>query len=563
MNHVAISSLLVVMTSLANCIFVFFSPARTTLKKIWSLFNLLVFLWAIGTYGLTIANNPAFALSSTRFANFVSFYIPVVFLHFVFLLTDQIKQNYRVLLLHYLFVTIYFFIVILFPQLYMPSVSPKLSIQFWGSAGSIYFIFPLFYAWIVFFSLYNLYQCHKTSAPQKQNQIKYVALGTGVAFLGGSTCFFLIFDIPIYPFGIYFIPIYVITVTYAIIKHKLMDIQIVIRKSLVYSTLIAILTLSYLLIVLVAEKFLRDMVGYHSLLASTLMAFFVGIFFFPLRNKIQYAVDRYFFKGTQVEIAEQNVLLRREVADKEKFKAVATMASGMAHEIRNPLTAIKTFSEFLPQKMEDKEFLAKFSRIVGREVDRVNSLVTNLLEFARPSPLQIKEVNLHALLSEILNYLNNEFLRSRIKAERNFDEGNPLILQADPNQLRQVFLNLFINAIQAMPQGGTLTVRSEAFGVGNQESGVGSKNQSFISGLRTSNSNLRTIQITIQDTGCGIDPKDVKRVFDPFFTKKEKGTGLGLAIVQGIIEEHKGKIRVESEVGKGTSFILEFPGQRY
>ena len=244
-------------------------------------------------------------------------------------------------------------------------------------------------------------------------------------------------------------------------------------------------------------------------------------------------MDRFFFKGTPVEIAEQNELLRREVAEKEKFKAVATLAGGVAHEIKNPLTAIQTFSEFLPQKLNDKEFLNKFAAIVGTEVNRIDQLVHQLLDFAKPSPLSLKETNIHNLIDETLDFLNSKFIQHKIKIEKKYDINKESLLSVDPIQLKQVFMNIFLNAIDAMSQSGTLTVAT-----------------------KTTDASL---EIIIQDTGCGITPKDLSHIFDPFFSNKDNGTGLGLSITHGIIQEHKGKIRVESVGGQGTDFTIELP----
>jgi len=206
----------------------------------------------------------------------------------------------------------------------------------------------------------------------------------------------------------------------------------------------------------------------------------------------------------------------------------------MAHEIKNPLTAIKTFCEYLPGKLEDKEFLKKFSRIVRNEVNRIDNIVHQLLEFAKPSPLALKDINAHELINNILEFLNNDFIKHKIKVIKEFNEGNlqPLI-RADSNQLRQAFLNIFLNSIDAMKTGGNLLIKTKT----------------------PSNA----LEVIIQDTGPGINKKDLKHIFDPFYTKKDSGTGLGLSITQRIIVEHKGMISAESQDEAGTKFIIQLP----
>ena len=224
--------------------------------------------------------------------------------------------------------------------------------------------------------------------------------------------------------------------------------------------------------------------------------------------------------------------LREELQKTEKLKAVATLAAGMAHEIKNPLTSIKTFTEYLPKKHNDPVFVEKFNAVVGNEVDRINNIVKQLLEFSRPSELKLKKTDINSLLDETLSLLNNDLLKYNIKAKKDYSDIN--IVNADPSQIRQVFLNLLLNAIDSMKTGGTIHVAT----------GQKDANEVFVS---------------ISDTGHGIPREDIGRIFDPFFTRKDEGTGLGLSVVHGIIKKHRGTIAVKSVPEKGTSFVVSLP----
>jgi signal transduction histidine kinase len=210
----------------------------------------------------------------------------------------------------------------------------------------------------------------------------------------------------------------------------------------------------------------------------------------------------------------------------------------MAHEIKNPLTPIKTFSEQLPSRLDDKEFLLKFSKIINREVDRIDSLVQELLNFAKPSPPELKQINIHQLIAQTLDLLNNEIIRHKINLRTSF-ENKSILVNIDPKQIKQALLNIFLNAIEAMPSSGTLNINSTV--------------------IMKSKTHKQCLIIGISDTGYGIDPKDLPHIFDPFFTKKDHGTGLGLSITHEIIKNHNGRILAESELGKGTSFRIELP----
>jgi len=302
--------------------------------------------------------------------------------------------------------------------------------------------------------------------------------------------------------------------------------------------LVTFITLIFLISVLVSEYLFHQVIHYQNIVISIIMASLIALIFIPLKNRIQDFVDRSFFKATHLEMAQQNEQFRREVTQSERMKSIAILASGMAHEIKNPLTPIKTFSEQLPSRLDDKEFLLKFSRIINKEVDRIDALVQELLNFAKPSPPELKETNIHQLIEQTLELLNNEIIRHNINLKTSFENKN-ILISIDPQQIKQALLNIFLNAIDAMPKGGVLRIDSRFHGNDNS-----------------------ILIIEISDTGCGIDPKDLPHIFDPFFTNKNHGTGLGLSITHEIIRNHNGKIFSESKLGEGTTFRIELPVYR-
>ena len=216
----------------------------------------------------------------------------------------------------------------------------------------------------------------------------------------------------------------------------------------------------------------------------------------------------------------------------ERLAAAGQFAAGMAHEIKNPLSAIKTFAEFLPEKYHDHSFRQRFFRIVQSEIDRISTLVRELTDFAKPAPLELHPVKVSRLLGETLDLLSDQSRRQGVEVSIAFRE-NGSQLKADPNQLKQVFLNILLNSLEAMPAGGTLRVETD--------------------------SDHSSVRIRIMDSGTGISEEHRKRLFDPFFTTKERGMGLGLAIVKSVMDRHGGQIVVRSEHLRGTTFELAFP----
>lgn len=408
---------------------------------------------------------------------------------------------------------------------------------------------------LTLFSMYHLYCYSKIHEDNTGPQAKLWLIISIFGYTGGCSTFLPMFGINLYPTALPLLPSYALMQTYAIFKYQLFNLKIVIEKSIVYSLLIAVVSIAYLAIVLTSEKALQNLLGYKSMPISLSVAFIIGIIVIPLRNRIQFLLDRSLFKGTQPEIAAENELLRQEITQSEKYKTLSTLATGIAHEVKNPLTAMKTFCEYLPQKLNDKEFLLKFSRLVGHEVDRIDAMVHDLLDYGKPSPPALKETDINKLIQDTLNTLNSQFIKNHIEvtfessviSRQSSDPADvtsgkhqnctlnpkPCPLNIDPNRIKQALLNLLLNAIEAMPSGGQLAVET------------------------TIHDSLFAIHI--QDTGHGIPPEDLKHVFDPFFSLKDNGTGLGLAIVQRIVEQHGGKVSITSQVGVGTVVKVELP----
>jgi two-component system NtrC family sensor kinase len=221
-----------------------------------------------------------------------------------------------------------------------------------------------------------------------------------------------------------------------------------------------------------------------------------------------------------------------------KMAALGQLSAGVAHEIRNPLTSIKIFIQSLEKQLDLDETQQEDFRIIKKEMDRLNEIVIRFLNFARPEEPQFQAVNMRGLVMDALNLLVPRIRNNGIRLVISLAPDLPAV-KGDPKQLDQVLLNLLLNAVEAMPMGGTLEVRS---------------------GLKTvPESEGKLLQIVIRDSGPGIGREEQARLFDPFFSTKEGGTGLGLSIVYSIVQKHDGQIDVESELGKGTSFILSLP----
>lgn len=224
--------------------------------------------------------------------------------------------------------------------------------------------------------------------------------------------------------------------------------------------------------------------------------------------------------------------LEEEVRRKEKLAAIGGLAAGVAHEIRNPLSSIKGIASYYKGKFADGSEDKEMAGVMIEEVDRLGRVISQLLEFARPAELNLRPANLNEILEHSARLVKQEAIAKNILIDLNLtSKGEPILV--DPDRLTQCFLNLYLNGLQAMENGGLLTISSFI------------RNGGFA--------------VDIKDSGSGISADNLAKIFDPYFTTKTKGTGLGLAIVHKIVEAHRGQVKVRSTIGQGTVFSIILP----
>jgi signal transduction histidine kinase len=217
----------------------------------------------------------------------------------------------------------------------------------------------------------------------------------------------------------------------------------------------------------------------------------------------------------------------------DRLANLGMLSAGMAHEIKNGMVAIKTFVDLLLEKNQDTEL----GEVVRHELQRINAIVTQMLRIAAPGPAAFKTVRVHEVLDHSLRLLQPQVSGKLITLKKHYLAESDAV-HGDDAQLQQTFMNLLLNALEAMGPNGTLTVSTEIAG---------------------SDNGARSLKIQIRDTGVGIAPENLARLFEPFFTTKKNGTGLGLAISHRIIHEHQGSIRAHSEIGKSSTFSILLP----
>ena len=236
----------------------------------------------------------------------------------------------------------------------------------------------------------------------------------------------------------------------------------------------------------------------------------------------------------------ERVELEAQLSQSDKLSSIGLLAAGVAHEVNTPLAVISSYAQMLSKQVQGDPKKSGLLEKITRQTFRASEIVNNLLNFSRTSGTEFRDVDVNKVITDTLALLEHQFKTSRIKVQDELGSHLPLIT-GNPGRLQQVFLNLFLNAKDAMANGGT---------------------------LRVSTANGDGVSVMVSDTGAGIAPEHIHKIYDPFFTTKSsregqpRGTGLGLSVTYGIIQEHAGKIRVESRPGEGTTFYLDFPLMR-
>jgi nitrogen-specific signal transduction histidine kinase len=673
-------------------IFVYLKNRSSNLNRVCMFLNLSISLWSWAIFGRELSLEKTTALFFVRLVYAGSIFIPPLFLHFV---DSLLKLTKRKLLLSLYFLSL-IFLIFDFTPLFIKDVRPILSFRYYGIPGIIYPFFAISFISTIVYSHYILVKYFRSTEGQTRNQIRYLLLAAIIGFFGGVSTFLPNFNIEIFPFGFYLISIYVLIISYAIAKHRLMDISIVFKKGTTYILLMLLLFVPSFLLIILSQKVFFNNINYLFTVVTILLLLLVTFFFNKIKPRTEKAVEQFFFrdkydyretlgtfskamvsildlqslskriietitqtmrvekaslflwneekggyslfesknikmtpttsmlskndplphylqkigeiiireelaKGTDIlelnDVIKKMSLLEAEVSipliskgqligminlgykfnkdiyshediellstlanqtsiaienaklyeDLKKSKSyirradrlasLGTLTAGLAHEIRNPLVAIKTLTQLLPERIDDEEFRNNFLQIASGEVDRISSLVNELLDFARPSDPKLEPEDINAILDGMILLVSTETKKKQIHMIKNYATDLPPI-QIDREQIKQVFLNILLNSIEATKENGKITVKTRSFMKPGGEP---------------------YIQIEFTDTGSGIPEEYLEDIFNPFFTTKSTGSGLGLSISNQIIQEHRGYIDVESQVGKGSSFFINLP----
>lgn len=531
LQHYQLGLLLIGIASILVAIWVLFQKGNKRTTRLFLIYSSMIAFWGFCQAQAGITDDPAKSLFWIRIMFLTIIPAPGVLMYFfAAVLKEKPPRIARFGLLLLLM-----FMPFLYSDDFLREGAAVGFLQSFPRAGPLFLPFNLIWAGWVAYALSLLAKKAAQKTHPKRMEARFLLIWFTFGYITGSVNYLYLYGIylfPFQPFGSYGVSLSWIILAYGIFTYRIFDTRLVIRRSLVYSLLVTLLTVGYFGLIYTIEKLFQNTFRYQSFSLSLAAFALMALTFQPLKAVIQRLVDWAIFRAPQEEIAQRMERLEEQALQAEKFKAVSTLAAGMAHEIKNPLTTLKTFTEFIPEKQNDPAFLRRLHEVYTTEINRIQTIVKDLLEFSKPRSPELKPIDLGLLITSTVNFLSSNLLKQKIQWTIDC-QHNGSVLQADANQLQQVLINLIQNAADAMLDGGQLTIATE-----------------------TVNSHL---ELTISDTGSGIPATLLPKIFDPFVTTKPDGNGLGLAMVYSIIHSHRGFIRANSAPGRGTTFTVTLP----
>jgi signal transduction histidine kinase len=521
MNPFGIASLLTGLSSLGFGLFVFFKCPNRRVAKIWFLFSLSIAGWGFGALMFSQAKNPQTAIVAWRLTYlFGVLWISPLFYHFVCIFLE-LRRPKSILLQYVLSV---FFLLCMPSRLFFRRIDFLWNSIFVTRSGIIHVVFFIWWISLVIYSHCLLLQALPNVSPSKKNQIKYFFIAMLMGFSFGSLNFLYNFGVDIYPWVQFPVCLYPVIMAYAILKHRLMEITFVIRKTLLYSLMSAILAAIYGVTVTVLAFVLGTRHGVPSAFSYSLATVVITLLFNPLRVKIQRLIDRYFF---------------RESLDQEILREAT---SGFVHEIKRPLANISLPAELCLMDLQDlKENRRPLNDIVEKMEQRLQYILHQTadagdkIEAIRGSSAAhgtySESINLKEVIQKSLYAQEALLKRHQVKLILDINAGLPFV-QGHEKQLEIVVSNLIKNAAEAMalqPIGAERKIQIKAHP---------SKDK---------------IALTVEDSGPGIKREHLERLFEPYFTTKGvQGMGIGLYLSRQLLKAQGGSIEIQSEEGQGA-----------
>ncbi len=536
-----VSTLITALVSLLLGIFVYSSGEKTKLNFSWLLTSIFISLWSIGLFGVVFSTNADAAWFWQYVLDISGICVPVLFFNFILYLIKKDKELFILQITSFIAGTA--LIILNFTNLFKTGVSPKFGINFWVDPGKLYFLFPLYFTLFVIIPIYIVIKEYRISTDKNQKvQLMYVLMAQIFGFGGGFTDFFpQLFNV--YPFGNYFVILYVIFISYAALKHHLFDVKVIATELFTFA----------LGIILFIKIF--SSIDYQDLLFN--VGIFLSVVLFGMlliRGVLKEVKQR---EEMELMAGEVKKAYEVEKRAKEELEALGNVKNQflmtIQHHLRTPLTSMRGYADLLlngsygkvPKKIE--EVVKKFEVSTTSLIKMVNDFLDITQFQLGKEVISLKDgVNLAPILDEIIKDMELEAKKKGIYLKYDKSKGD-CIIKADESKLKAALVNIFDNSVKYTKEGGVeIKLKTDP----STGSGQGEK-----------------IKIEIKDTGMGIAKERLPKLFDSTFERTEEakktfvtGRGIGLYLSSQIIKAHNGKIWAESEgEGKGSTFFIELP----
>ena len=399
--------------------FALYKDSKATASRSLAFLCATTFVWQFVIGMLLLTKDDQTATLWVKIVYSWIIFIPIAFYHFMIHFgSNRIAR----ILLVICYVSGFFFLVLLWTTPYYIDGFYHYDWGYYPKAGPLH---PLYlFIHIFLYPIWGLYSLFKEAGSKNKSlemrhHARYVGF-SGLAYYPASVDFLDNYGFGFYPFGFVFATISLLILSYAVVKHHLLNITIIIKKGLVYSIVVTGTTLFYLTSVFITEILFRGVFGYRSVIFSIIFACFVALLFQPFKNHVQRFVDSYFFKGTLETLAEENIKLQEEIRRTDQLRIAGTLASSLAHEIKNPLTSIKTFTKYLPERKNESGFIEKFQGVIENEIDRIEKLTKDILDFTKPKPPTFEKVDAHDILNKTLNLIGYELSLKKVRTLRHY-----------------------------------------------------------------------------------------------------------------------------------------------
>lgn len=524
-DNFTLSSIFTAVLSFLVGIFIIWHNSKSRLNQLWFGVSIAAAIWSFSLSRIVSADSEIEAIRWNWALYLGAVFIPIFYYHFVLVLVDKVQKHKTSLKIGY--ILSFIFLATVPTKLFVKGAPPKAGFDHWLEVGPVYYIYFIVFAILIIWSSILLIKGIYENSDVKKQQIKYIFMAGLVGFSGGVTDFFPQL-INFYPVGNYFVIFYIVVVTYVILKHNLMNIKV-----------IATQVFSIFLVVLMGVEIIRSNSS-QELLYN--IALFLAVLIFAIlliRSVLEEVKRREQLQLLNIQLEEANKHLKELLKMKSEFLAIAS------HQLRTPLTAIRGLLSMQAEGSFDaypKDKLKQVHKDMLTSANRLNNIVNDLLDALEVEgglQLEFKPVSPENMIDEVITTLKPNYDKKGLYLK--FDKpASPLPkIDAEERYLSQVFMNLIDNAEKYTRTGG-VTVTAQASG--------------------------NNLMVKVKDTGIGVKPEDQKKLFDKFSRGSEAnkintdGSGLGLFIIKKIVDEHHGKVKIESEgENKGTTFTVYLP----